>query len=174
MSHSCPDAELQVMGCCALCWIHVILRTCSKNSERPAPNQNCVGYSWPAMGFLGHRDDVRRRQGNWPDHSRLLQLFWNDCRQGGEPGFWLDQAQDRQPWRYTTAEFTKTRCGCEESFYATLEVDLSGRRLDKDGESFHLLMARHPPVEDPCPSAFAEEHTSVKDPPQADDRWELL
>ena len=75
-------------------------------------------------------------------------------------------------WRYTTAEFTKTRCGCEESFYATLEVDLSGRRLDKDGESFHLLMARHPPVEDPCPSAFAEEHTSVKDPPLSSS-WRL-
>ena len=25
---------------------------------------------------LGHRDDVRRLRGNWPDQSRLLQLFW--------------------------------------------------------------------------------------------------
>ena len=141
------------MGCCALCWIHVILGTCSKNSERPAPIRIVLVIRGPQWA-LGHRDDVRQRQANWPDHSRLLPLFWNDRRHGGEPWFWLDQAQDRQAWRYTTAEFTKTRCGCEESFYATLEVDLSGRCLNKDGESFHLLMARHPPVEDPYPSAF--------------------
>ena len=47
----------------------------------------------------------------------------------------------------------------------TFEIDLSGRCLIKDGESFHLHMARHPPVKDPYPSVFAEEHTSVQDLP---------
>ena len=39
------------------------------------------------MWALGFRDDVRRLRGNRPDHSRLLQFFWNDNRQGGEPLF---------------------------------------------------------------------------------------
>ena len=70
MSHRCPDAELQVMGCCALCWRHVILGTCSKNSERPAPIRIVLVVRGPQWA-LGHGDDVRRRQGNWPDCSNF-------------------------------------------------------------------------------------------------------
>ena len=45
------------------------------------------------------------------------------------------------------------------------QQDLSGRFLVRDGETFVLLMAKHPPVEEPYPRTFVTEHTGLEESP---------
>ena len=76
----------------------------------------------------------------------------------------MGQAQDRSAWRGITQDFCTTRCGTSEGFYEDLQFNLHGRCLVKDVDTFHFLMARHAPVEEPYECTFAEQHSETPIP----------
>ena len=76
----------------------------------------------------GHKH--KRCLGFWPNAARFLQKALEANRMIGQPPYWYQAALDRPT------------------------CDLHGRMLLQVGEKFRLLAMRHPPVEEPYPSAY--------------------
>ena len=76
----------------------------------------------------GHKH--KRCLGFWPNAARFLQKALEANRMIGQPPYWYQAALDRPT------------------------CDLHGHMLLQVGEKFRLLAMRHPPVEEPYPSAY--------------------
>ena len=123
------------------------------------------GSAW----LLVHEGTDRRTLGNWPDTSRYLDLAWRTVRRPTEPLFWHQQAQSRTAWDSFVHRWASHVLKTPDRWYPDVHcVDLHNRMLVQIGETFSLLPAVHPPVDEPYEASFKQIPTSTcdEDPPE--------
>ena len=101
----------------------------------------------------GHKH--KRCLGFWPNAARFLQKALEASRRIGQPPYWYQAALDRPQWEEFIDRWLASKELSPAIYYHDLHnCDLHGRMLLQVGEKFRLLAMRHPPVEEPYPSAY--------------------
>ena len=135
-----------------------------------SPMRVVLGIRGPRWHWF-HSPSTCKALGNWPDHSRLLQLFWESYKDQIDPLFWWEHAAHRNEWKRFAEEFARAKCGTVSGFYQDDQQDLSGRCLARWGNvratDGQAIFSRRT-----LPRTFVTEHTGLEESP-LHGKWRL-